>query len=100
MAHVLAPPMTGPTPHSEAERSRDGRAISAGLDSSPKSWLIDDPMDRERMLDMDRLVAPIRQKSFVVISAALLICGPWLGWWTIIPLLVAGVLFRMADGAI
>jgi diguanylate cyclase (GGDEF)-like protein len=64
------------------------------------SWLIGDDMDRERMLDMDRLVAPVRQRSFVVIAAALLMCGPWLGWWTIIPLAAAGVAFRLADGAL
>jgi diguanylate cyclase (GGDEF)-like protein len=64
------------------------------------SWLINDDMDRERMLDMDQLVAPVRQKSFVVIAVALLICGPWLGWWTIIPLAVAGIAFRLADGAL
>ena len=57
-------------------------------------------MNRERLLDMDRMVAPVRQKSFVVIAAALLICGPWVGWWTIVPLAVAGVLFRLADGAV
>jgi diguanylate cyclase (GGDEF)-like protein len=57
-------------------------------------------MDRERMLEMDRLVAPVRRRSFVVIAVALLICGPWLGWWTIAPLALAGLLFRAADGAI
>jgi diguanylate cyclase (GGDEF)-like protein len=61
------------------------------------SWLISDVMDRERMLDMDRLIAPVRQKSFVVMAIALLLCGPWLGWWTILLLGVAGVLFRFAD---
>jgi diguanylate cyclase (GGDEF)-like protein len=71
-----------------------------GSQSTPASWLIGDEMDRERMLDMDRLVAPVRQRSFIVIAAALLICGPWLGWWTIIPLALAGVVFRLADAAL
>jgi diguanylate cyclase (GGDEF)-like protein len=69
-------------------------------DSTPASWLIDDGTDRERMLDMDRLVAPVRQRSFLVIAAALLICGPWLGWWTTAPLVIAGILFKVADGAL
>jgi diguanylate cyclase (GGDEF)-like protein len=76
------------------------RRVHAGPDSAPVSWLISDGMDRERMLDMDRLVAPVRQKSFVVMSVALLLCGPWLGWWTIALLAVAGVLFKVADKAI
>lgn len=78
-----------------------GDSATARLTSpASRSWLIGDGMDRERMLDMDRLVAPVRQKSFVVMAAALLICGPWLGWWTIALLAVAGVLFKVADGAV
>jgi diguanylate cyclase (GGDEF)-like protein len=73
---------------------------SPETDSAPVSWLISDGMDRERMLDMDRLVAPVRQKSFVVMAVALLLCGPWLGWWTVALLAVAGALFKVADAAI
>jgi diguanylate cyclase (GGDEF)-like protein len=72
----------------------------AAPDSAPVSWLISDGMDRERMLDMDRLVAPVRQKSFVVMAIALLLCGPWLGWWTVALLAVAGVLFKLAENAV
>jgi hypothetical protein len=28
---------------------------------------------------------------------ALLICGPWVGWWTLIPLAVAGMVFVLTD---
>ena len=98
MAEVFAHTVARPTWHSDDERDHGPRAI-VDPDAGPRSWLIDGGMDRERMLDMDRLVAPVRQKSFVVIAAALLVCGPWVGWWTIIPLAVAGVLFRLADGA-
>jgi diguanylate cyclase (GGDEF)-like protein len=82
-------------------KPRSARDPSPGEpDAAPVSWLIDDVTDRERMLDMDRLVAPVRQRSFIVIAAALLICGPWLGWWTIAPLAVAAILFRAADAAL
>ncbi|MCW3033598.1 MAG: hypothetical protein JWM60_1943 [Solirubrobacterales bacterium] len=77
-----------------------GRHVASGPDSAPVSWLISDGMDRERMLDMDRRVAPVRQKSFVVMTVALLLCGPWLGWWTIALLAGAGVLFKLADRVI
>jgi hypothetical protein len=99
MADALAPDLARPTWHSDAERDHGSRAI-VDPDAAPSSWLINGGMDRERMLDMDRLVAPVRQKSFVVIAAALLICGPWVGWWTIVPLAVAGVLFKLADDAV
>jgi diguanylate cyclase (GGDEF)-like protein len=61
------------------------------------SWLIRDGMDRERMLDMDRRLGPVRKRSFAVLAVALLACGPWLGWWTLAPLLLAAVGFRLAD---
>ena len=49
------------------------------------------------MLDMDGRLRPARQRSFLVLAAALVACGPWLGWWTLAPLLAAGVLFGIAD---
>jgi diguanylate cyclase (GGDEF)-like protein len=62
-----------------------------------RSWLCRDGVDRERMLDMDRRLQPVRRKAFVVLGVALLACGPWLGYWTIAPLLIAGVIFGVAD---
>jgi diguanylate cyclase (GGDEF)-like protein len=32
-----------------------------------------------------------------VLAGALLLCAPWLGWWTLIPLVFAAVLFTGAD---
>ncbi len=61
------------------------------------SWLIEDGIDRERMLDMDRRIAPVRRRTFAVLGVALLACGPWLGWWTIAPLFGAALLFLVAD---
>ena len=65
-----------------------------------RSWLIKDGSDRERMLDMDRRLRPVRLRTFAVIAVALLACGPWVGWWTIAPLLLAAGLFRLADSRI
>ena len=76
------------------------RHAPAGHEPAPASWLISDSMDRERMLDMDRRVAPVRRKSFAVMAVALLLCGPWLGWWTLAPLAVAAILFKLADDAV
>jgi diguanylate cyclase (GGDEF)-like protein len=61
------------------------------------SGLIRDDMDRERMLDMDRRLAPVRRRSFVVLAVALVASGPWIGWWTLAPLLGAGILFALAE---
>ena len=61
------------------------------------SWLIDDNLDRARVLDMDRRIAPVRRRSFAVIAVALVACGPWLGWWTLAPLLAGAA--AMSRGA-
>ncbi|HEY4917553.1 MAG TPA: diguanylate cyclase [Solirubrobacteraceae bacterium] len=98
MQEAIAPSLTRAEPVPAGERTP--AAPRPEPHRARASWLINDDMDRERMLDMDRLVAPVRQKSFIVIAVALLICGPWLGWWTIIPLAVAGVAFRLADDAL
>ena len=58
------------------------------------SWLFPDGVDRERMLEMDRQLQPVRRASFAVIALALVASGPWLGWWTLVPLAGAAVLFR------
>lgn len=60
------------------------------------SWLIHDGMDRERMLDMDRRIQPLRLVALSVLGACLIVMGPWMGWWTIIPLVIAGVFFKVA----
>jgi diguanylate cyclase (GGDEF)-like protein len=62
------------------------------------SWLFPDGVDRERMLDMDRHLRPVRRAVFAVLGVALIACGPQLGWWTLLPLAMAVVVFRIADG--
>jgi Diguanylate cyclase, GGDEF domain len=57
------------------------------------SWLCATQADRERVVDMEQRVKPLRSLSFGVLALALLLCGPWVGWWTLIPLAVAGVVF-------
>jgi diguanylate cyclase (GGDEF)-like protein len=61
------------------------------------SRLIRDGVDRERMLDMDRRLVHVRKRSLAVLGLALVASGPWLGWWTLVPLFVAGAFFGVAD---
>ena len=49
------------------------------------------------MLDMDWRLRPVRLRTFAVLAGALLASAPWVGWWTIAPLLVAAAVFRLAD---
>jgi len=66
-------------------------------DMGQGSWLFPDGVDRERMLDMDRHLQPVRRAVFGVLAIALVASGPWLGWWTVAPLVMAAVIFRIAD---
>jgi diguanylate cyclase (GGDEF)-like protein len=59
------------------------------------AWLFED-IDRDRLLDMDRRLAPARRNALAVLGLALLVCSPWLGPWTLLPLFLASGLFRLA----
>jgi diguanylate cyclase (GGDEF)-like protein len=61
------------------------------------SWLAATQADRGRALDMEYRIRPLRRKSFFLLGGALLICGPWVGWWTIFPLVGAGLAFLVID---
>jgi diguanylate cyclase (GGDEF)-like protein len=67
---------------------------------SDGSWLFRDGTDRDRMLDMDRRLQSVRRAAFGVLAFALVACGPWLGWWTLAPLVLAAGVFRLADSRI
>lgn len=64
------------------------------------SWLIRDGMDRERMLDMDKRIQPLRTAALGVLGATLLLGTPWMGVRTIgallVAVIVAGIFFKVA----
>ena len=64
------------------------------------SWLLPEGSDRERMLDMDRRLQPVRRGAFGVLALAVLVCGPWMGWWTVVPVLVTAAVFKVADARV
>jgi len=61
------------------------------------SRLLSGGIDRQRMLDMDKRLRPLRRDSFAILALALVASGPWLGWWTLAPLALAAALFAWAD---
>jgi diguanylate cyclase (GGDEF)-like protein len=65
--------------------------------SSRSSWLCRDEADRERVVDMERRLRPVRTIAFAILAGALLVSGHWIGWWTLVPLAVAIVGFALAD---
>src|SRR4051812_980191 len=65
--------------------------------STRGNWLVADEAGRGRMLDMDRRMAPVPRSALAVLALALVACGPWFGWWPLLPLFVTGVAFAVAD---
>jgi diguanylate cyclase (GGDEF)-like protein len=61
------------------------------------SWLCRDEFDRERMLDMEERVRPVRQRALAILGVALIASGPWLGWWPALFLIPAAIFFGLAD---
>ena len=66
------------------------------MDPSRASWLCRDDIGRERLLDMERRLRPMRAATFVVLGAALVASVPWLGWWPLLPMTVAVCSFAVA----
>ena len=62
-----------------------------------QTWLCDDDMARERMLDMERHMIPMRRATMAVVALALVASGPWVGWWFLLPVLVPAIGFTIAE---
>jgi diguanylate cyclase (GGDEF)-like protein len=61
------------------------------------SWLCPNPGDRERLLDMEQRLSGVRTAAFGVLTLAVLISAPWMGWWLLAPVLACSVAFVLAS---
>jgi diguanylate cyclase (GGDEF)-like protein len=61
------------------------------------TWLCRDDFDRERLLDMEERIKPVRRVAIGILAVALIAGAPWIGLWTLLPLGVAAGLFAGAD---
>jgi diguanylate cyclase (GGDEF)-like protein len=52
---------------------------------------------RERLLDMQARLSPVRRRAFGVLALALIASGPWFGYWFLIPLVIAAAAFGYTD---
>ena len=64
------------------------------------SWLCRDDTDRERLLDMEERLKTVRRIAMGILALALIASGPWLGWWTLLPLVGAALFFGVADAVL
>jgi diguanylate cyclase (GGDEF)-like protein len=49
------------------------------------------------MLEMESRIRPARVAAIAALGMGLAACGPWLGWWTLPPLIGSAVAFALAD---
>ncbi len=65
--------------------------------TSATSWLCRDDFDRERMLDMEERVQPVRRRTFMILAFAIACLSPWVGWWPLLFLIPVSAFFSAAD---
>jgi diguanylate cyclase (GGDEF)-like protein len=70
---------------------------TASTRSAAGTWLCPDASDRERLLDMERRLGPVRRATYLILAGVTLASGPWVGWWTIAPLLLAAACFTVLE---
>ena len=58
---------------------------------------LSEELRNERLLDIERRLKPYRFLAFSFLAAALIACAPWIGWWPLAPLAIAGIAFSVAD---
>jgi diguanylate cyclase (GGDEF)-like protein len=61
------------------------------------SWLGQSDLDRERLRDMAARLKPVRIRAMAILGGALVICGPWVGFWPLVPLVLATLGFALLD---
>ena len=71
--------------------------LHAPAQTAGRSLLGMDAVDRRRMLEMEERIRPVRAITMAALAVAVLISGAWIGYWTIIPVVVVAGLFLVAD---
>src|SRR5271154_2696677 len=72
-------------------------AYSDGTQTTSGAWLCRGDFDRQRLLDREARVRPARQKTFAILTLALIATGHWLGWWPLLCLIPGVGCFALAD---
>jgi diguanylate cyclase (GGDEF)-like protein len=61
------------------------------------SWLCPTELDRSRVVDANERVRMIRRIGSGAVGAALIICAPWVGWWTLILFALSTLNFAVVE---
>jgi diguanylate cyclase (GGDEF)-like protein len=69
--------------------------MRSAADPAQGTWLCPTPFDRTRLLDMEARLGAARTVMYSTVAVALIICGPLLGWWTLIPVAIVVGSYRI-----
>jgi diguanylate cyclase (GGDEF)-like protein len=64
---------------------------------SASSWLCPTELDRSRVIDANDRVRTIRRVGSGAVGVALVICAPWVGWWTLILFALSTLNFAVVE---
>jgi diguanylate cyclase (GGDEF)-like protein len=70
---------------------------NSARDAGATSWLCREDSDRQRMLEMEERIRPVRRRAAMIMTAAILAASPWLGWWPLAFVLSIMAAFAGAD---
>jgi diguanylate cyclase (GGDEF)-like protein len=73
------------------------RTYASHTPATAASWLCRDDRDRERMLDMEERVRPVRRRALLILALALAVAGPWVGWLPLLIMIPAAGVFAISD---
>jgi diguanylate cyclase (GGDEF)-like protein len=74
--------------------------VSVQAHESGTSWLCPNPGDRERLLDMEQRLHGVRAAAFGVLTLAIVISAPWMGWWLLAPITACAAMFGITGRAL
>ena len=64
------------------------------------TWLCPTPFDRTRLLDMEARLVHARAIMYGSVAVGTVLSGPWLGWWTLAPLIALLLFSRVLQARI
>jgi diguanylate cyclase (GGDEF)-like protein len=59
------------------------------------TWLCPTPFDRTRLLDMEARLSAARTVMYTALVVAFVLCGPTLGWWTMLPVAACVLSYKL-----
>ncbi len=83
-------PLEGPAVGSWRERI-------AREEAETGSWLVRDEIERDHLLELNRRLRRVFRVAAAIAFAGIVVAGPWYGWLTIVPPVIAGIGYNVME---